>query len=151
LNLGASATWTKCAAPPRTEGHPFNLVVLNDGNLVASFSARRNSAGTFTASSGVFLSTDQGATWFDRSAANMQYRTKDVVVDPHDASQNTWYACVFNGWGGPPNNKGGIYRTTNRGQSWTQVFSNTDVPSGLANVESITIHPDIAGTAWFGT
>jgi hypothetical protein len=151
LNAGASATWTKCTAPPRTEGHPFNIVVLNDGSVVASFCARRTNAGAFTASSGVFYSTDQGATWADRSHADMQYWTKDVVVDPHDATQNTWYACLFNGWGGPANNKGGLLRSTNRGVNWSRVFSNDDAPSEIANVESITVHPDTAGTAWMTT
>lgn len=150
LNAGAGATWVKCAEPPRTEGHPYNIVVLNDGALVVSYCARRTSS-AFTASSGVYYSTNQGTTWTDRSHANMQYWTKDVVIDPHDPTQNTWYACVFNGWGGPANNRGGVYRTTNRGQAWTQLFSNDDVASALANVESLTVHPTTPGTAYMTT
>ena len=46
---------------------------------------------------------------------------EDIVIDPHDATRSTWYACVFSGWGGvaggPPNGLGGLYRTTNRGVS----------------------------------
>ena len=151
LSAGASSVWTKCTSPTRTEGHPYNLVVLADGTVVATYSGRRNNSGTFTASSGVFVSTDQGVTWIDRSHANMQYWTKDLVVDPNDATQNTWYACVFNGWGGAPNNKGGVYRTTNRGVAWTQLFSNATVPSTLANVESITVHPTSASVAYVTT
>lgn len=151
LNLGASATWTKCTAPPRTEGHPYNIVVLNDGSVVASFSARRTSGGSFTASSGVFYSTDQGGTWTDRSHGDMQYWTKDVVIDPHDAAQNTWYACAFNGWGGSANNKGGLLRSTDRGQNWTRILASDYTPSGITNVESITIHPSTPGTAWLTT
>ncbi|MFO0953438.1 MAG: hypothetical protein U0835_20265 [Isosphaeraceae bacterium] len=94
LSAGAGSTWTKLANPPRTEGHPLTVTVLNDGSILASYSGRRNSAGAFTASSGVFLSTDGGQTWLDRSAAGQKYWTWDVVVDPHDASQNTWYAGV---------------------------------------------------------
>src|SRR5207248_10926283 len=37
--------------------------------------------------------------------------------------------------GGPPNGLGGLYKTTNRGQSWTRVTS------GLDRVESITFNP----------
>jgi hypothetical protein len=55
----------------------------------------------------------------------MHYWTKDIVVYPHDASQNTWYVGVFSGWGGPPNGLGGLYRTTNRGVNWTRI-NNTD-------------------------
>src|SRR4029079_18376656 len=60
---GAASTWTKVTNPPRTEGHPFNIRVLNDGMVVCTYSGRRNAAGAFTASSGVFTSTDGGNTW----------------------------------------------------------------------------------------
>ena len=92
---------------------------------------RRNSSGAFTASSGVFVSTDGGNTWQDRSAAGMQYYTRDIVIDPFDNNQNTWYAGVWSGWGGPPNGLGGLYRSTNRGQSWTRI-------NALDRVSSVT-------------
>jgi hypothetical protein len=151
LSSGTSATWTRCAAPPRTEYHPFNIVVLNDGTLVASYCARRTSAGAFTPSSGVFVSINSGTTWADRSHADMQYWTKDVVIDPHDNTQGTWYACVFNGWGGAPNGKGGVFRTTDRGVNWTRIMDNADVPSGLCNVESLTIDPNNPNVTWLTT
>lgn len=125
-HLGASSTWTRLAAPPRTEGHPFTIHVLSDGTLVCTYSGRRaGSPVAFTASSGVFTSADNGQTWTDRSDESMMYWTKDIVIDPRDAQQNTWFVAVFSGWGGNANNKGGLYKTTNRGVSWTQV-SNLD-------------------------
>lgn len=117
----ASATWTKLPNPPRTEGHPASIEVLNDGKLLCGFSGRRNPNGVFTASSGVFLYDPVLNTWKDVSDPGMYYWTKDVVIDPTDASQNTWYVCVFSGWGGAPNGLGGLYKTTNRGQSWTKL------------------------------
>ena len=45
----AASTWTKVTNPPRTEGHPFNVVVLNDGTLVATYSARRATVNGVTA------------------------------------------------------------------------------------------------------
>lgn len=135
LSAGTAATWTKLPNPPRTEGHPFNIVVLNDGSLVVSYSARRaGSPLAFTPSSGVFFSTDGGQTWSDRSAPGMIYWTKDVIVDPHDPSQQTWYAGVFSGWGGPPNGLGGLYKSTNRGVTWTRILN-------LDRVGSATFHP----------
>lgn len=144
IQLGGSSTWTKLANPPRTEGHPFNILVLNDGTLVASYSGRRTSAGAFTASSGVFVSVDGGTSWLDRSATGMRYWTKDVVVDPADATQSTWYAGVFSGWGGPPNGLGGLYKTTDRGQSWTRI-------SALDRVTSITVDPGNFNQAYLTT
>lgn len=130
---GSSSTWVKLTNPPRTEGHPLNIRVLKNGNLLASFSGRRTS--NFTASSGVFLSVDGGTTWQDKSDDRMKYWTWDVVVDPYDPSENTWYAGVFSGWGGQANGLGGLYKTTNGGSSWVMMKS-------LQGVTSITFSPN---------
>jgi photosystem II stability/assembly factor-like uncharacterized protein len=141
---GAAATWTKLAAPPRTEGHAFNIQVLKDGTLVATYSGRRDATGAFTPSSGIFVSTNGGQAWQDVSDPGMLYWTKDVVVDPSDPNQNTWYVSVFSGWGGPPNGLGGLYRTTNRGQSWVKI-------NALDRVNSLAIDPADANQAYLTT
>jgi hypothetical protein len=134
LDQGTAATWSKLTNPSRTEGHPYNIVVLKDGTLVATYSGRRSSTG-FTDSSGVFLSSDGGTTWIDRSDANMHYWTKDIVIDPNDSSQQTWYVGVFQQFGGVgPTGANGLYRTTDRGQHWTHLWQGH-------NVESCTIDP----------
>ena len=144
IQNNAAATWTRCSDPARTQRHPFNLRVLKDGTLVASYSGRINPSGKFTDSSGVFVSTDQGATWADRSDPGMHYWNMDVVIDPWDTTQNTWYSCVFDNWGGPNNSLGGLYRTTNRGVSWTRIDT-------LEQVYSITFDPIHRGEAYITT
>lgn len=129
LGAGTAATWVRLASPPRTQGHPFVVKVLDDGTLVATYCARRDAAGVFTASSGVFVSTDGGASWLDRSAPNMLWWTKDLVVAPGDPSQSTWLVGVWSGWGGAPNNRGGLYRTTDRGVSWQRIWQSDRVSS----------------------
>lgn len=136
VNNLATSVWTKLANPPRTEGHPASIVVLNDGKMVCTYSGRRTAAGTFTASSGVFLYDPVGNSWTDVSHADMQYWTKDIVIDPSDLTQNTWYVCVFSGWGGAPNGKGGLFKTTNRGASWTKLTG-----TQFDRVTSITFNP----------
>lgn len=133
LDAGTSSAWTKLAMPPRTQGHAYNIVVLNDGTLVATYSARIAS-GNFQPSSGVFVSTTDGASWIDRSATGMQYYTKDLTIDPHDPAQNTWYAGVWGEWGAS-SGYGGLYFTTNRGVAWSRITSN------LKAVGSATISP----------
>lgn len=140
----AEAPWTRLALPPRTEGHPYNVHVLDDGALVTTWSGRQDEDERFTESSGVFLSEDGGRTWSDRTHRNMLRWTKDLVVDPHDPSQNTWYVAVFSHWGDPPNEVGGIYRTRDRGMSWARI-------SDLYRVESLTISPDDPDLAYVAT
>jgi photosystem II stability/assembly factor-like uncharacterized protein len=147
-NLGslASSTWTLLPDPSRTEKHPASLVVLNDGSLVATFSGRRDGSGTFTNSSGVFIYNPATNSWTDVSDAGMHYWTKDVVIDPNDPTQNTWYVSVFSGWGGPPNGLGGLYKTTNRGTSWTKLTGST-----LDRVTSCTFNPNNADEVYVTT
>jgi hypothetical protein len=136
-NLSAlgSSTWTKLTDPGGTEKHPASLNVLQDGTLVASYSGRRGQSG-FTPSSGIFTYNPSGTTWVDVSHPGMRYWTKDVVIDPNDANQNTWYAGVFSGWGGAPNGLGGLYKTIDRGASWVKLTG-----SLLDRVTSCTFNP----------
>lgn len=134
LSAGENAPWRRLASPPRTEGHPFSIHVLDNGDLLASYSGRRNADGAFTESSGVFLSTNGGDSWEDLSHPNMRRWTKDLVIDPRDPAQNTWYACVFSHWGTSNNEVGGIFRTEDRGRTWRRI-------SDLYRVESVAFHP----------
>lgn len=141
LQNGAAATWTQLPNPPRTEGHPATVIILNDGKVLCSYSGHRNPG--FTPSSGVFL-YDSSSGWSDVSDNGMYYWTKDVVVDPSDPSQNTWYAAVFSGWGGAANGLGGLYRTTNRGANWSKI--NT-----FDRVTSIAFNPNDLEEAYITT
>lgn len=140
LNNLAASTWTLLPNPPRTEKHPASIVVLNDGKMVCTYSGRRTAGGVFTASSGVFIYNPLTNTWTDVSAPGMYYWSKDIVVDPNDVTQNTWYCGVFSGWGGPPNGLGGLYKTTNRGTTWTKL-TNAAV---IDRVTSCTFNPNNA-------
>jgi photosystem II stability/assembly factor-like uncharacterized protein len=144
LNLLGTSTWTLLPSPPRTEKHPASIVVLNDGKVVCTYSGRRTTA--FTASSGTFIYNPSSNTWTDVSHPGMFYWTKDIVVDPNDTTQNTWYVCVFSGWGGAPNGLGGLYKTTNRGTSWTKLTGST-----LDRVTSITFNPNNANQVYLTT
>ncbi|OJW82168.1 MAG: hypothetical protein BGO69_16370 [Bacteroidetes bacterium 46-16] len=145
LSDSGLATWTKLPAPPRTEGHPASIIVLNDGKVLCTFSGRIN-GNSFTASSGVFLYDPASGTWADRSDPNMQYWTKDIVLDPSDPNQDSWYACVFSAWGNANGPKGGLYKTTNRGTTWTKLTGNQ-----FDRVTSITFDPQYDSVAYLTT
>jgi hypothetical protein len=146
LSAGAGSTWVKLSNPPRTEGHPASIVVLNDGNMVCSFSGRINSSGAFTNSSGVFLYNPVSDSWSDKSDPGMHYWTKDIVPDPTDVTQNTWYTAVFSGWGGAPNGLGGLYKTTDRGNSWVKLTG-----PQFDRVTSLTYNPQNPNQAFLTT
>jgi hypothetical protein len=152
-NLGSSSTWTQLSAPPRTEGHPYSIHVLNDGTVVCTYSGRRNSSGTFTASSGVFTYNPTTMAWTDKSDNGMFYWTKDLVIDSNDVTQNTWYVGVFSGWGGPSNGLGGLYKTTNRGTTWTKISAQDRVTSctfNPANPDQLFLTTEFEGL-WMST
>lgn len=139
LDQGAASVWTKCNAPAGTQGHPFVVRVLKNGHLLVSYSGRRTGSPLqFTASSGVFYSADKGTTWSDKSHTAMKYWTKDVVIDPADTSESTWYAAVFSGWGSAvPAGTGGLYRTTDKGLTWKKISD----PGASYRVNSCTVNP----------
>ncbi len=145
LSAGAGSTWTKMAKPPRSNGHAFNINVLSNGSLVVSFSARKPTSGSnFTDSSGVYFYDINTGVWNDRSDVGMHYWTKDVTIDPNDATESTWYASVFSGWANVPAGTGGIYKTTNKGVTWTKI-------SNSYRVNSVTINPTNANELYFTT
>ena len=144
LSAGVNSVWTKLANPPRSNGHPYNITVLKSGNLVVSFSARKP-ATTFTDSSGVYYYNLAQAKWYDRSHGNMKWYTKDVVVDPNDPTEATWYACVFSAWGsGVAANTGGLYKTTDTGKTWKQI-------SNSYRVDGVTVQKGNADVLYFTT
>jgi hypothetical protein len=146
LSAGAASTWTKLANPPRTEGHPACIEVLKNGKMVCTFSGRINPSNAFTNSSGVFVYDPIAVSWSDVSDAGMNYWTKDIVIDPSDTTQKTWYAAVFSGWGGAPNGLGGLYKTTNSGTSWTKLTG-----SQFDRTTSITFNPQNLNQAYLTT
>lgn len=123
LQDGASSTWKQLAAPPRTEGHPLDIDVLNDGTLVVTYAGTLGDSGYFDDSAGVFVSTNQGESWTDVTAGTpaMQYFDRDITIDPNDPTQDTWYVGVWETTSNPYYPEGGVYKTTNRGQSWSLV------------------------------
>ena len=154
LASGASGVvWTHLTNPvARVAGqeiiHPYNLHVLGANTLVASYSARQFSGSTtYLDVSGIFYSSDGGQSWNDVSDPAMRFYTQDLVIDPHDTTARTWYACVWGTGAGtsgstPYDGRGGLYRTTTAGQSWTPIWSGDAVSGVSGSVTSATINPD---------
>ena len=146
LGAGSASTWSKMANPPICNGHPNMINVIGNGDLVVTYSARKPTSGTpFTDSSGVCYYDNAAATWHVRSHPNMRFWTQDVVIDPNTDSQSLWYACVFEGWGTSGiSGTGGLYRTYDRGLTWTRINDNF-------RVNSCTVKPGNLDDLYFST
>ena len=135
--------WTRLTAPPRTENRALQIIVLNNGDLVAVYGSRDISTTStpsfsFSNSSGVFYSTDGGLSWADNNPSTMTKSTVNVEIDRNDPTQSTWLAFVS-----ATGNLGGVFRTTNKGVNWTQVY-NSPVLSG-------SFHPSLANEMYICT
>ncbi|MBI5217055.1 MAG: hypothetical protein HY960_14970 [Ignavibacteriae bacterium] len=137
--IDSSMFWHPLSAPARTQGRANSIHVLDDGTLVCTYSARDTNTYDFSASAGVFTSTDGGSTWMDSTTSGMMYSVHNLEIDPNDNSQNTWLAFVTANGAGQP----GAYRTTNRGANWTKIYSGSSY--------SCTFHPVIPNEMYLCT
>ncbi len=85
---------------------------------------------------GLNEATFKGLEWRGIGPALMSGRIADIAVDPMDRS--TWYVAV---------GSGGVWKTNNRGTTWTPVFDG----QGSYSIGSLAIDPDNHHTVWVGT
>ncbi len=85
---------------------------------------------------GLNEATFKGLEWRGIGPALMSGRIADIAIDPVDRS--TWYIAV---------GSGGVWKTTNRGTTWTSVFDDQESYS----IGSITIDPNNHNMVWVGT
>src|SRR6184192_322646 len=71
-----------------------------------------------TYGTGVYRSTDGGATWQHLGLSDTQ-QIGDLVIDPRDADR-VYVAAIGHGFG--PNAERGVFRTTDGGKSWKKVL-----------------------------
>lgn len=158
VDNGGVVHFDQLAAQPDSlnVGKPHTIEVLNDGTIVLVLTARKGdldgspqTPDLQSAGSGVFR-LDPGATeWVDVTGDNMHYWCKDLVIDPADPEQSTWFVAVNpsttpnEAVQGQPANQPGLYLTTNRGETWVRVFTQS--------VDSLAINPNDHDEAYLTT
>ena len=85
---------------------------------------------------GLNETTLKGLEWRNIGPALTAGRVVDIAVDQKDRSN--WYVAV---------GSGGVWKTENRGTTWTPVFDS----EGSYSIGSITIDPNNSNTVWVGT
>ncbi len=85
---------------------------------------------------GLNESTFKSLEWRGIGPALMSGRIADIAIDP--VNRSTWYIAV---------GSGGVWKTTNRGITWTPVFDG----QGAYSIGAITVDPNNHNTVWVGT
>ncbi|NND44210.1 MAG: glycosyl hydrolase [Xanthomonadales bacterium] len=85
---------------------------------------------------GLNEATLKGLEWRSIGPALMAGRVADIEIDPHDKS--TWYVAV---------GSGGVFKTVNRGTTWTPVFES----EASYSIGCVTVDPNDSDTVWVGT
>jgi hypothetical protein len=155
LQDGVNSVWHKLPDAQRQGNSsqyyetPYSISQLPNGNLVVSY-AGYDISNVWKPCAGVFeypinYSNIGGGTWTDTMAGytNLQQDIRQVYIDPEDSTGNTWYACasIYSVSGAA-----GVWRTTNGGATWTQVFS---AEGAQAFVINPVTHEAFVGT-WNG-
>jgi photosystem II stability/assembly factor-like uncharacterized protein len=85
---------------------------------------------------GLNEATFEGLEWRGIGPALMSGRIADIAVDPERPS--TWYVAV---------GSGGVWKTVNRGTTWTPVFDG----QGAYSIGTVTIDPNNRHVIWVGS
>lgn len=142
------------SGPTGTVGNPYIIISLDNGDLLTSWSViqDKNTGQLSENSAGIFKWSSASSNWQSfTQPLSMRHWTKDILVDPDDAS--IWYAAAFNRYkkysnqsNDVANGGGGLFRFTNNGANYQRIS-----PPELYRVESITINPSNTDEAYITT
>jgi Uncharacterized protein related to plant photosystem II stability/assembly factor len=100
---------------------------------------------------GVFRTKDGGKTWEKILYRNPETGAIDLVIDP--SNPNTLYAALWQ-FGRKPyrmdsgGDGGGLFKSTDGGDSWTEISKNKGMPAGVLGKINITVSPVNANRLW---
>jgi photosystem II stability/assembly factor-like uncharacterized protein len=119
--------------------HPYKTLFsfsLSAVLLLVTLSACAQEPDTAEESPGFNEKTFSGLEWRNIGPALMSGRITDIEVDPRNPAR--WYVAV---------GSGGVWKTENRGNTWTPLFDEQDVYS----IGEITLDPSNPDVVWVGS
>lgn len=124
----AGLTWTDVTAGLETSPDPLRLVnvhalAVDAGGAVYAASVHTGPQ----VAAAVFRSNDRGATWTDTAGPFGEGRIIDLLA--HPTNPGTLLATLHTPYG---DDLGGVYRTTDGGDHWTEVSPHGAIPTALA-------------------
>jgi photosystem II stability/assembly factor-like uncharacterized protein len=125
--------------PEKARQHIVDLIMNpNDSNHLRSLSGPNPSEG-----SGIYETEDGGMTWIRISGPEEPFAdVKDLAVDPHD--WNTLYIAQKQRFIRPVTYPGGLYKSTDGGETWTMVYR-------FHAVSSVSVSPANSSMIYLGT
>ncbi len=104
-----------------------DTAVTADGKTLWLGTGENNSARTHYTGTGVFKSTDRGATWEHMGLADTLHIGR-IVIDPKNA--NTVYVAAMGGQYSEGRDRG-VYKTTDAGKTWKHVLAIDDYAGAI--------------------
>ncbi len=84
------------------------------------------------------VSKKQDILWESRGPSNVGGRSRGIVIDPDDATANTWYIAAVGG---------GVWKTTDAGNTWNELTSS----KGSLSASYLTMAPSNHNVIYLGT
>ncbi|MBA4071137.1 MAG: glycosyl hydrolase [Gemmatimonas sp.] len=149
VSRDAGKTWTRIAFfdprnhSPRIRIHPTNPDIVWIGVLGHVFGRNEQR--------GVFKTTDGGQTWRKVLYRDASTGISDLAIDP--GNPNVLYAAFWHAYrtpwslnsGGPG---GGIFKSTDGGETWTELTSNPGLPKGVLGKIGLTVSGAKSSRVW---
>ncbi len=137
----------ECIGPNNTPGYYKKLSSLGIGptEFIKATPLQKGLLLTGSISGGLFYSTDRGETWQNSGSDNWDYSSSSYA-DFYPTDANTWFSvsCYQSSKSAPSslNTKGGIYRTTDKGNTWKKIGNEKSLKlSRWAKVYSFKFDP----------
>lgn len=131
-----------------TESDSIGAVAVapSDPQIIYAGTGEADIRNTFITGNGVYKSTDAGKTW-KYVGLKDTWTTSVIRIDPRDP--NIVYVASM-GHVTAPNDEGGVYKSTDGGQTWKKILSTND-KSGAIDISLDPQNPDILYAAmWQG-
>jgi photosystem II stability/assembly factor-like uncharacterized protein len=135
-------TWTPIFDDQPSQAVGAIAVAPSDPNIVYVSSGEGLARPDLAVGDGIYKSTDAGKTWTHLGLRNSQ-GIPALAVDPRDPNR-VFAAALGHPYG--PNEERGIYLSTDGGQNWQKVLSNSENVGG-SDVEIDQANPDVVYAA----
>ncbi|MDQ2745799.1 MAG: glycosyl hydrolase [Acidobacteriota bacterium] len=147
-SIDAGKTWKFVGL---ADSRHISRVRINPKNPDIVFVAALGNLWTSSEQRGVFRSKDGGKTWTKVLFRNNDAGAEDLIFDPNNAE--TVYASFWRVRRTPSGFESGgegsaIYKSTDGGDSWTEISHNKGLPTGVLGKICLTVSPVDSNRIW---